>query len=289
MPPAPGPAAVSELLAGQPYKLVARLGSGGISTVYVVEHDILLKRFALKVLHPFRAKSASLVERARIEAQAVAKLRHPNVVEIVDFWLGPQGQPCMVLELLEGHTLGAELKRHTRLPPEQAIVIARQTLSALQAAHDIGVVHRDIKPENVFLHAPPGLAPYVKVLDFGLARVLPEATGAPAPMAVPTDTGVVVGTLRYMSPEGARGERVGPAADIFSVGLLLYVMLTGNAPLAPELTHVDPPSRFVDLTAFPGLEALVLRATAMAQEARPASAAQFRHELKRVLAYARGR
>jgi len=285
----PPPTAVTELLAGQPYRLVTRLGSGGISAVYVIEHELLLKRFALKVLHPFRLRDPSLLERARVEAQAVAKLRHPNVVGIVDFWFGPNGEPCMVLELLEGRTLAAELDRVGRFTPTEAIDIARQTLSALQAAHDIGVVHRDIKPANLFLHAPAGHARTVKVLDFGLARVLPDSNAAPTPLSVPTATGTVVGTLRYMSPEGARGERVGPAADVFSVGVVLYVMLTGVSPLAPELARLEPASKHADLAALPGLDDVLSRAMAPAPEARPASASEFRRELKSILARAGAR
>jgi serine/threonine protein kinase len=257
-----------------------------MSSVYLLEHGVLLKRFVLKVLHPFYARRRDLVERARIEAQAIAQLRHPHVVEVFDFWFGEGETPCIVLELLEGRTLAKELDRVGRLPPLEAIALSRQALSALDAAHRIGIVHRDVKPENLFLHAPPARGTTLKVLDFGLARVLPDATAAlaPAPLAVPTATGMVIGTLRYMSPEASRGERVGPPADIFSLGMVLYTMLTGRTPFTPEVARAEPPSRVIDLRGLAELDDVVLRALAPVPEDRFPSAAEFRRELKRVVA-----
>jgi serine/threonine protein kinase len=287
LPPAlaPGlPVSVDDLLAGQPYRKLRRLGGGGMSVVYLVEHELLLKRFALKVLHAFHAERRDLADRARLEAQAIARLRHPNVVDVVDFWFGPHDTPCIVLELLEGATLAKELEQAGRLPPVTAIGFARQALSALQAAHEIGIVHRDVKPENLFVIRVPGQADVIKVLDFGLARVLPQAPpAAPAPPVVPTGTGVVVGTLLYMSPEQSRGEKVGPLADVFSLGLVLYTMLTGRRVQAAEIARAEPPSRVVELGRFAGVDAVITRALAPEPAARWASAGEFRRELKRVL------
>jgi serine/threonine-protein kinase len=274
--------AVEELLSGRPYRVIRRLGGGGMSSIFLIEHETLLKSFALKVLHTFHAHDPDLTDRARVEAQAMAQLRHPNVVEVIDFWVGASGSPCIVLELLDGHTLARELERAGRLPPSEAISHARAALAALDAAHEIGIVHRDIKPENLFLHAVAGRGRVLKVLDFGLARVLPGAApSAPAPPAFRTDTGVVVGSMRYMSPEAGRGEHVGPPADIYSLGLVLYAMLTGRGPFESGSTRPTPPSAHADLGAFPGLDAVVLRAIEERPELRYPTAAEFRHKLRR--------
>jgi eukaryotic-like serine/threonine-protein kinase len=278
----PRTAGAEALLRGHPYRLIRRLGGGGMSAVYLVEHELLLRSFALKILHPFHARREDLADRARLEAQAIAKLCHPNVVEVVDFWFGADGSPCIVLEHLEGHTLARELEQSGTLDAAEAVSYARQALSALSAAHAIGVVHRDIKPDNLFLHEVTGRGRVLKVLDFGLARVLPDAqAAAPEPLHVPTNTGVVMGSLRFMSPEAQRGERVGPAADLYSVGLVLYWMLTGGLPADPKAP--EPPSRRRDLAAHPDLEAALLQAIRWDPAERFANAAAFRRALKNAL------
>ncbi len=280
-----GPSTAAEdLVAGQPYRLLRRLGGGAMSAVYLVEHEVLLKQFALKVLYPFRAKDPSLLDRVRVEAQIIAGLRHPNVVDIVDFWFAGDN-PCLVLELLEGHTLARELSRSTRLPGPEAVDLACQALSGLAAAHRLGVVHRDVKPENLFLHAPPGFRRTLKVLDFGLARVLPGAPpAAPAPPVVPTDTGTVVGSLRFMSPEAGRGERLGPQSDLYSLAAVLYLMLTGRGPHDGGRERPSPPSRVSSVPIAHGLDAVVMRALEPRPEHRPRSADAFRAELLGFLA-----
>jgi serine/threonine protein kinase len=280
----PVPAGVStgveDLVAGQPYRVLRRLGGGGMSTVYVVEHEVLLKHFALKVLHPFRAKDPALVDRVRVEAQAIAQLHHPNVVDVIDFFVAHDGSPCLVLELLEGNTLSEVLSRTGRLLAGEAAEIACQALSGLHAAHRIGIVHRDVKPENLFLHYPPGFPRLLKVLDFGLARVLPNAApSAPAPPVVPTNTGAVVGSFRFMSPEAGRGERVGPAADVYSLGAVLYLMLTGRDAASGRTVRALPPSSVAPLSAAPGLDAVVLRAVEPDPSHRYESAEAFRSAL----------
>jgi serine/threonine-protein kinase len=167
------------------------------------------------------------------------------------------------------------------LPVDEAVDVTIQTLSALSAAHALGIVHRDIKPENLYLHTGRERRRVLKVLDFGLARVLPNALeSAPAPPMVPTKTGASVGSPAYMSPEAARGERVGPASDIYSLGLVLYAMLVGHGPF-DRGPMADPPSRYA--AGIPNeLDALVLRAIKEAPEARFASAAEFREALLQV-------
>jgi len=268
-PPAESP---EPLLAGRPYRLIELIGRGGMGSVYVVEHQGLLKRFALKVPHQLYARRP-LADRMRFEAQAIAQLRHPNVVDVIDFWIA-DGHPCIVLELLNGTNLAQELAERRTLPVREAVELTAQALAALSAAHALGIVHRDIKPENLYLHAEPGRRRVLKVLDFGLARLLPNALdSAPAPPLVPTKTGALVGSPAYMSPEAARGERVGAAADIYSLGLVLYRMLAGHGAFDRGAT-VEPPSRHAPLVP-PALDATVLRAIQEAPEARFASAAEF--------------
>jgi serine/threonine-protein kinase len=274
---------VEELLAGKPYRLVDRFGGGAMGSVYVVEHEFLQSRFALKVLHAVHLQNPELIERVKVEALAIAQLHHPNVVEIVMFWVA-HGVPCLVLELLEGWTVARELHRRQRLPPNEGIGLACQALSALEAAHDIGILHRDIKPENLFLHHLPGRGTVLKVLDFGLAKILPDVSPVlPVPTEVRTRTGQVVGTPRYLSPEAARGERVGPPADLYALGFVLYVMLTGRGPFAADNTEPDPPSKYVSLSGYAGIDDVVLRALARSPADRYADAAEFRAALERFI------
>jgi serine/threonine-protein kinase len=267
------------LLEGRPYRLIELIGRGGMGSVYVVEHRGLLKRFALKVPHKFYARRA-FADRVRVEAQAIARLRHPNVVDVIDFWIA-DGHPCIIFELLKGRTLAKEIAERGSLPVGEAVDVTIQTLSALSAAHALGIVHRDIKPENLYLHNGRERRRILKVLDFGLARILPNALeSAPAPPMFPTKTGASVGSPAYMSPEAARGERVGPAADIYSLGLVLYAMLVGHGPF-DRGPMADPPSRYT--AGIPGgLDAIVMRAIKEAPEARFASAGEFRDALEQV-------
>jgi serine/threonine-protein kinase len=274
-----GPTPVEELVSGRPYRVLRMLGAGGTSAVYLVEHLFMLRRFALKVLHPFRSRRPEAVDRVRVEAQAIGRLQHPNVVDVVDFWRGSDGTPCLILELLEGRTLARELDVRHRLPAAEAVDLASQALSALAAAHDIGIVHRDVKPENLFLHTKLGQKRLLKVLDFGLARVLPDVSPhAPAPPIVPTSTGAVIGSPRFMSPEASRGERVGPEADIYSLGAVLYLMLTGRGP-HEGTSRPEPPSKYGGPDVSSDLDAIVLRAIEDTPGARHSSAGAFRDAL----------
>jgi serine/threonine-protein kinase len=153
----------------------------------------------------------------------------------------------MVMELLRGVTLAAELRSRGTLPMVEAVAYARELCSALAAAHELGIVHRDIKPENLFLHQQTGDRCVLKVLDFGLARVLPRSVVQP--LALPTGTGTIVGSPRFMSPEAARGQRVDHRADIYAAGLVLYVMLTGRGPF----DHAGPHDTFSVVPDLPSL------------------------------------
>jgi serine/threonine-protein kinase len=225
--------------------------------VHVVEHTHLGCSFALKVLHPRLGRFA---DRFRVEAQALGCVNHPNVVGVVDFWITPSSVPCIIMDLLNGHTLAREFEDRRGLPIAEAIDLSCQTLAALSAAHSAGLVHRDIKPENLFLHQEPGGGRVLKVLDFGLTRVLPRSEAKfPRPPAIPTDTGTVVGSPRYMSPEAARGERVDGRADLYAVGLILYEMLCGVGPYDHDDVAL-PPSRRSQPAVPAELDGIVMRA-----------------------------
>jgi putative nucleotidyltransferase with HDIG domain len=208
------------------YRLVTEIGSGGMGTVYYAEHTVIGRRAAIKILHPEISRDAKVVSRFLTEARAANEIRHPNVVEITD--LGQQGDlHYIVMSFLEGETLGERLERSRTIDEAGTIRMARQVASALGAAHEAGIVHRDLKPENIFLMNHPEFPDYVKILDFGIAKLVnpdPEASGR-------TGTGTAVGTPKYMSPEQCRGdENLDFRSDIYSLGVVLYEMLTGNIP-----------------------------------------------------------
>lgn len=303
--PLQGPLAefASKLLDGHPYRAVRRIGAGAMGEVFEVEHQTMGRRLALKSLRQRLSGEAPAADRLRIEAQTAARLRHPNIVDAVDFWITPEGFPCFVMEFLTGSSLADEMKGGRRLPVLSATKYAIQALSALGAAHALGIVHRDIKPENLFLCRAIGRAPWIKVLDFGIARVLPDAaTGAPAPLNVPTVTGAMVGTPRYMSPEALEGHRVDLRADLYALGVVLYVMLAGTGPFdrvqsGESLDAPPPPSHWSaddtpdELWGMPAgpefesaraeLDRIVLRSIRERPEHRYQSAAEFAEDLKR--------
>jgi len=220
--------AQGELISGTRYRVIRQLGAGGMSAVYEVEHAELKRRFVLKALWSDLAKRKDLVERARKEWRALGKLRHPNIVAVTDAGLTECGLPYVVMEYLPGETLGARLRRGERLSVPEVLEIACDLLAALSAAHAIGIVHRDIKPENVLL---PESGP-LKLLDFGIAKLADEHA------KYVTNSGVALGTPRYMAPEQALGERVDCRADLYCVGLMLFEMVSGKR-VFPEAKSVD--------------------------------------------------
>ncbi|HEX9621696.1 MAG TPA: serine/threonine-protein kinase [Polyangiaceae bacterium] len=224
-PPPPDP------FEGTPYRLIRPLGEGGTSLVYLVERRDLGRPFAVKLLHQALAGNPQHVDRVRLGAQALGGLTHPNVVSVWNFEHTRDGTPFLVMEYLEGRTLEEELALRGALPVLDTLVFACELCSALEAVHELGIVHRDIKPANLFLQDLPDGERTLKMLDFGSVRVLADhGQGAIHPLVVPTGTGHVVGTPRYISPEAARGERVDHRADIYGVGLVLYAMLAGRGP-----------------------------------------------------------
>jgi serine/threonine-protein kinase len=207
------------------YRIVSMLGSGGMGTVYEAERlDLGNMRVALKVLHAKLAERSDLVQRFRREAELIASIRHPNIVQVFDF-VAPDDEPTLiVMELLKGSTLAALTPRE-RLSERRVAFIAHQVLDALGAAHAMNIVHRDLKPENIFLTTLSNISDVVRLLDFGIAKLLTEERDLKL-----TETGTVLGTPAYMAPEYARGEPTDARGDVYAMGCVMYEALTQRPP-----------------------------------------------------------
>src|SRR5688572_3395436 len=215
-------------LAGE-YMLRTVLASGGHGTVYEAEHRVLGRRAAVKVLHPHLSVHEDMLQRFVREAQVVNKIGHPNIVDIYEFGMMPDGSPYSVMELLPGRTLSQLLKERGRLSPERAFSFLEPICGALGAAHRAGVVHRDLKASNVAV-VSEGEQPQVKLLDFGIAKLIHLEPGQEGL----TQVGQRLGTSQAMAPEQFRGGPIGPTTDIYALGVLLYQMLTGSYPFQAE-------------------------------------------------------
>jgi hypothetical protein len=237
----------------QQYRLDAAIGEGGMGAVYRGQQLSVGRAVAVKLIAGKIAENPECVKRFRREAEAMAKLHHPNTVRLFDFGVADQGELFMVMELLEGVDLSEHLTRRGRLPPGEALDITRQVLESLSEAHAVGIVHRDLKPANVFLARVPGGRSVVKVMDFGIAGIEQSSAGTKLTM-----TGAVMGTPAYMSPEQAQGKLVDARSDLYSLGVMLFEMLTGKPPFEADsavsllLAQVStPPPRL--LATSPGV------------------------------------
>ena len=268
--PLPAGRVAAQTLVDDRYRVITRLGSGGMADVYCAEDQQLGRRVALKVLHRHFAEDQDFVERFRREASAAAGLQHPNVVQVFDRgeW---DGTYYIAMEYLSGRSLKEIVREDGPLPPATAVDIGVQILRAARFAHKRGVIHRDIKPHNVILDGEGR----VKVTDFGIAR---------AGASDMTETGAIMGTAAYLSPEQAQGHAVGAASDLYSVGIVLYEMLTGRVPFEAEsavtiaLKQVseDPvPPRALNPEISPELEDVVVRALQKDPAQRFADADEF--------------
>jgi serine/threonine-protein kinase len=270
------------------YRIVRVLGDGGMGSVYEAHHAVLGTRVAIKVLHPELVRRSGLVERFLQEARVVAQIRSPYVVQVIDVDRTPEGHAFIVMELLEGEALSAVLDRQRRLPVPLACSYAVQILSALEAAHALGVIHRDLKPENVIVTLVAG-RPVLKLIDFGIAKARPTE---PSQRSL-TVAGVVMGTAQYMAPEQARSaDSVDARADVYAVGVMLYEMIAGVRPLRGDsgedarviALRVERGEVIPLVQAFPGapreLAGLVHHAMAARPEMRFGSAAQMRVALE---------
>jgi len=270
---------IGTLLNGR-FRLEERIGSGGMATVYRAFDETLERWVAIKLLHSEISRDADAIERFRREARAVARLSHPHLVTVIDFG-EDQSHPYIVFEYVEGETLKERIRRLGRLEVPEAVAYAIEIGRALQAAHAERLVHRDVKPQNVLIDQE-GRA---KVTDFGIARSL-ESEGL-------TATGRVLGTTDYVSPEQALGEGVSGQSDIYSLGVVLYEMLTGDVPFKGEtqvsvaMKHVREPlpdvqHRRPDVSA--ALASVVERATAKETANRYATVAEMLDDLEHALA-----
>ncbi len=269
------------------YRLEERLGIGGMGTVYRARHLLIDRPVAVKVLNHRFVEDETARTRFRREARAAGRLQHANAVTVTDFGESADGYVYLVMELLEGRTLRDVLAKEAPLDAARSVLLMLQVSAAVAAAHEAGIIHRDLKPANIFIVQRAEVPAVVKVLDFGIAKLAAETLDEDEPMTL-TQFGAMIGTPRYMSPEQCDGAELTPAADVYSLGVILYEMLTGtvpfsgSTPLAIALKHTGEtprsPREFVP-SIPPPLEQTVLHALEKRPQDRPANAEEFRKEL----------
>jgi serine/threonine protein kinase len=288
------------------YTILAKLGAGSMGTVYRAKQHAMGREVAIKILRGDRAIDDSAKARFMREARANSLLASPNTVTVFDFGESESGEFYLAMELLEGESLGQRLQRVNKLPPAQAVDAARQALRSLAEAHAKGIIHRDLKPDNLFFarvltgsmrppspNAGPGPADahdeIVKVLDFGIAKMV-NADDAQPMGVIETQAGTVFGTPRYMSPEQAQGKPLDARSDLYSLGVMVYQMLTGRPPFTDNDAVVVMARHIKSVPKRPNeanpdahipkeLEDVVMRALSKNPDDRPATAETFAGEL----------
>ncbi len=281
-PPMPDPMIGQQL--GKDYQVLECIGIGGMGVVYLVEHAALRKRFAAKVLSKELATDAEARGRFQTEAHAASQLEHENIVNLTDYGVTADGRPYLIMELLRGQTLDQRLAAGP-LPLEEIVAIVIPVARGLAEAHAEGIVHRDVKPENVFLTQRSGGRWGVKVLDFGIAKTPVKGTKL-------TKTGQALGSPMYMAPEACRGDEVDHRADIYSLGVLMYLLWCGRVPfdddnllkvLQMQVSDPVPAPRTINPEISPAIEAVILRALEKDADRRFLSIAMLLAELETAL------
>ncbi len=283
---------VGQTLDGR-YYVEKKIGEGGMGVVFAARHAVIERPLAIKVLKREVMRDTATIKRFVQEAKAASRIGHPNIVDVTDFGTTPDGMTYSVMEFVHGQTLGAAIRAAAPFPPQRSIKIAAQIARALGAAHDKGIIHRDLKPENVFLIDRDGRTDFVKIVDFGIAKVAATPGTAPEPRL--TRAGSVFGTPEYMAPEQAagRGDTDG-RVDIYALGIILYEMTCGRVPhradsmvrtLAMQmLDPIEPPTRVrPDLHIPADLEEIILHALAKKREHRYQTMGEFLAALEKVL------
>ena len=274
------------------YMLTAKLGEGGMGVVYLAEHPVIGRKVAMKAIHPELSRNPEVVSRFMTEAKSVNQIGNEHIVDIHDFGTTPDGEFYFVMEFLQGDALVDRLKRNAPLDASRALAIAAQVADALGASHQHGIIHRDLKPENIFLITKGHATDFVKVLDFGLAKL----TQGEEKATHKTRTGSVMGTPYYMAPEQCEGKaNIDHRADIYSLGVILVEMLTGKVPFGGEgygeiivkhITAKVPSPRAINPLIPPSVETIILRSLSKAREDRFQTMDEFASALLDPEAYA---
>jgi serine/threonine protein kinase len=282
---------VGETLDGR-YFVIAKIGEGGMGVVFSAKHAVIERPLAIKVLKREMTRDAATIRRFVQEAKAASRIGHPNIVDVTDFGTTPDGMTYSVMEYVDGITLSKALKHGAPFSAERSIRIASQIARALGAAHDKGIVHRDLKPENVFLIDRDERPDFVKIVDFGIAKVAPLEGVEAGPRL--TRAGSVFGTPEYMAPEQAAGRNdTDRRVDIYALGVILYEMLCGRVPHKTDsmvrtlamvmLDPITPPTQVRPDLAIPkSLEALIMKALSKVREQRFATMAEMLAALDKI-------
>ena len=256
------------------YTLTAKLGEGGMGVVYLAEHPVIGRRVAMKAIHPELSRNPEVVSRFVTEAKSVNQIGNEHIVDIHDFGTTSDGEFYFIMEFLQGEALSDCLKNNAPMGTTRALSIAAQVADALASSHEHGIIHRDLKPENIFLITKGHVRDFVKVLDFGLAKL----TQGDDKVSHKTRTGSVMGTPYYMAPEQCEGRAaIDHRADIYSLGVILFEMVTGKVPFGGEgygeiivkhMTAAVPSPRAINPLLPASVESIILRALAKSREAR---------------------
>ena len=268
------------------YRLDSLIGVGGMGDVYRATHIHIDTEFAVKLLKPEFVADQTAIKRFRLEAKAAGRIQHPNAVRVSDFGVTPENIVYLVMELVQGPSLRDLIRKEKKLETLRAVNIVRQVCGAVDAAHRSGVIHRDLKPDNIIIETH-GATERVKVLDFGIAKLREAKTDT-----FLTQAGTIIGTPQYMSPEQCQGQSLDPRSDIYSIGIVLYEMLTGTVPFDGESTlqivynqlHLIPKSvRELAPQLSEPLAKVIMRALEKEPGERQSSAIQLSEELKQAV------